>query len=136
MCVFIDSEKFKIVADEPQDVDRVNFNMTDIDNYYTDLGVRVKDVPTSLVFDIDETGQDEYVDTHSMKVIVDSSYTKSFIKVPVRRSTKRSTLVHCICFDGTYSNPLVIIPRKTVDEILFKKLRYQNIILIFSKKAL
>lgn len=111
----IDSEKFKIVDGEPQDEDRVNVNMTDINNYYTDLGMCVNGVPASLVFNMDEAGQDEYVDTHSMKVIVDSSYTKSFIKIPVRRSTKRSTLVHCICCDGTYSKPLVVIfPRKTV----------------------
>lgn len=131
----IDSEKFNIVDGEPQDEDRVNVNMTDINNYYTDLGMCVNGVPAPLVFNMDEAGQDEYVDTHSMKVIVDSSYTKSFIKIPVRRSTKRSTLVHCICCDGTYSKPLFIIPRKTVDAILLKKLTCQNVYLKFQSKG-
>ncbi|KAK8875754.1 hypothetical protein M9Y10_005929 [Tritrichomonas musculus] len=44
----IDSEKFKIVDGEPQDEDRVNVNMTDINNYYTDLGMCVNGVPASL----------------------------------------------------------------------------------------
>lgn len=86
----IDSEKFKIVDSEPQDEDRVNVNMTDIDNYYTNLGMCVNGAPASLVF----------------------------IKIPVRRSAKRSALAHCICCDGTYSKLLVIIPGKTVDVIL------------------
>ncbi len=131
----INSEKFRIVDGEPQDEDRVNVNMADINNYYTDLEMRVNGVPASLVFNMDEAGQDDYVDTHSMKVIVDASYTKSFIKIPVRRSTKRSTLVHCICCDGSYSKPLVIIPRKTVDSILLKKLTCQNVYLKFQSKG-
>lgn len=92
----IDSQRFRIVDGEPQEEDRVNVNISDINNYFDDLGMCVNGVPASLVFNMDEAGQDEYVDTHSMKVIVDSTYTKSFIKIPVRRNTKRSTLIHCI----------------------------------------
>lgn len=48
-----------------------------INNYFDDFGMCVNDVPASLVFNMDEAGQDEYVDSHSMVVIVDWSYTKS-----------------------------------------------------------
>lgn len=70
------SEKFRIVKGEPQEEDRVNVNVSDINNYCDDLWMCVKGVPASLVFKMDETGQDEHIDTHSMKVIADSSYTK------------------------------------------------------------
>ena len=109
----VDSDDFKIIDGEPQDEDRVNVDVNSIDNYYTNLGMHVNGVPASLVFNMDEAGQDEYVGTHSMKVIVNSSYKGTTIKIPVRRKTKRPTLVHCICYDGTYAKPLIIIPRKT-----------------------
>lgn len=46
---------------EPQDEDRVNVDVNSIDNYYTNFGMHVNGVPASLVFNMDEAGQDEYV---------------------------------------------------------------------------
>ena len=133
--IVIDSDLFKIIDGVPQDEDRVNVSENDLDRYYNNLGMCVNGVPASLVFNMDEAGQDEYVDTHSMKVIVDASYTKPTIKIPVRRQIKRSTLVHCICNDGTYTKPLLIIPRKTLDSILLKKLTCQNVFIKFQTKG-
>lgn len=78
---------------------------------------------------MDEAGQDEYIDTHSMKVIVTIPYSNAIIKIPVRRSVKRSTVIHCICCDCKYPKPLVIIPRKTLDSAVLKKLTCQNVML-------
>lgn len=84
---------------------------------------------------MDEAGQDEYIDTHSMKVVVPVEYNGFNIKIPVRRKNKRSTLVHCICLDGTYLKPLIIIPRKTVDNIILKRATCNNVILKFQNKG-
>lgn len=84
---------------------------------------------------MDEAGQDEYVDTHTMKGIVPSTYTHPSIKIPVRRPTKRSTIVHCICNDGIFPKPLLIIPRKTLDGISLKKLTFHNVIIKFQSKG-
>lgn len=54
----------------------------------------VDGVPSTLLFKMDEEGQDEYVDTHSMKVIVLSLYAHPSITNPIRRPTKRSTIVY------------------------------------------
>lgn len=115
----IDSELFKIIKGEPIDEKRYFINPNDIDNFYQNLKTLVDGCPASLVFNM-EAGQDEFVDSHSMNVIVPFSCTDATTKVPVRRKCKRSTLVHCICADGTVMKPLLIIPRKTLDSILIK----------------
>lgn len=56
----VDSDDFKIIDGEPQDEDRVNVDVNSIDNYYTNFGMHVNGVPASLVFNMDEAGQDEY----------------------------------------------------------------------------
>ena len=84
---------------------------------------------------MDEAGQDEFVDSHSMNVIVPFSCTDATIKVPVRRKCKRSTLVHCICAYGTAMKPLLIIPRKTLDSILLKRLTCNNVNINFQEKG-
>lgn len=131
----ISSEKFRIIDGEPQDIERVNVQLEALDAYYAKLEQEVNGVPASLVFNMDEAGQDEYIDTHSMKVIVPITYTSATIKIPVRRSVKRSTVIHCICCDGTYPKPLVIIPRKTLDSVILKKLTCQNVMIKFQTKG-
>ena len=56
----VDSDDFKIIDGEPQDEDRVNVDVNSIDNYYTNFGMHVNGVPASLLFNMDEAGQDEY----------------------------------------------------------------------------
>lgn len=131
----IDSEMFKIIKGEPLDEKRYNVDMKDIDNFYANLKNLVDACPASLVFNMDEAGQDEFVDSHSMNVIVPSSCTDATTKIPVRRQCKRSTLVHCICTDGTITKPLLIIPRKTIDSVLLKRLTCNNVMIKFQDKG-
>lgn len=128
-------DRFRIINGIPQDENRVDVNPQDIEKYYHDLDQVVSSCPASLVFNMDEAGQDEYIDTHCMRVIVPYSYTKCSINIPVRRKSKRSTLVHCICADGTYIKPLVIIPRKTLDNIILKRLCCNNVMIKFQEKG-
>ena len=92
---------------------RCNIPDTEIDNYFSNLSNSVNNVPVSLVFNIDEAGEDDYVDTHSYQVIVPVDIQSSTIRIPVKRESKRSTLVSCICADGTRLKPLLISPRVT-----------------------
>lgn len=75
------------------------------------------------------------MDTHSYYVIVPSEYQEKSINIPVRRKCKRSTLIHCISCDGTYLLPLLIIPRKTVDSVIFKKLTPNNLLIKYQSKG-
>lgn len=129
----ISSEIFRIIDGEPQEIERINVQLEALDAYYAKLEQEVNGVPASLLFNMDEAGQDEYIDTHSMKVIVPITYTNSKIKIPVRRSVKRSTVIHYICCDGTYPKPFVIIPRKILDSVILKKLTCQNVMIKFQK---
>lgn len=60
----IDSELFKIIKGEPIDEKRYFVNPNDIDNFYQNLKTLVDGCSASLVFNMDEAGQDEFVDSH------------------------------------------------------------------------
>ena len=133
---FIDqSADYKLIKGEPMDEKRVNVDQGVIDSYFVNLKNAVDGVPVSLVFNIDEAGEDDYVDTHSFKVIVPASHEGNVISIPVRRETKRATLVNCICADGTRLKPLMIIPRKTVDSHILKRINANNVFIKFQEKG-
>ena len=129
------STSLKLITGIPMEADRTQVNQQDIDEYYERLANSVNGVPVSLIFNIDEAGEDDYVDTHSYKVIVPSTIETRTIPIPVRRNTKRSTLLHCICADGTYAKPLLIIPRKTCDSMILKRLCINNTMIKYQKKG-
>lgn len=126
---------FKIIIGRPMEDNRALVDENLIDKYYEDLANIINGTPASLVFNMDEAGEDDYVDTHSYNVIVQSDFQDKSINIPVRRRQKRSTLVHCISCDGTYLKPLLIIPRKTVDSIIFKKLTPANLLIKYQQKG-
>ena len=65
---------FKIIIGHPMDENRAEVNADDIDNYYSNLAENINGTPASLVFNMDEAGEDDYVDTHSYNVIVQSDF--------------------------------------------------------------
>ena len=122
-----ESGLFKIIVGEPMEEARTTISREEISNYFRELKEILKNVPVSLVFNIDEAGEDDYVDTHSFNVVVPLDYEGTRIAIPVRRESKRATLVHCISADGTCTKPLLIIPRKTVDSTLLKRINCNNV---------
>lgn len=129
------SGNYKFVLGEPMEAARASLDRESIINYYNELSSVVNDVPCSLVFNIDEAGEDEYVDANSYQVIVPGHYEGETIKIPVKRESKRSTLVHCIAADGTSFKPLLIIPRKTVDTVALKRLNCNNVLIKSQEKG-
>lgn len=125
----VDSELFRIINGVPIDEKRYLIDQKDIDNFFTSLKELIDGCPASLVFNIDEVGQDEFVDTNSMCVIIPSSCTDATTKIPVRRLYKLSTLVYCIGVDGTMIKPLLKIPRKTLDSVLLKRSICNNVMI-------
>lgn len=83
---------------------------------------------------MDEAGQDEYIDAHSISIMVPNLNTQFSSDILVRRKSKRITL-HCICIDGTYIKPLVIIHRKMLDNITLKTLYCNNVMIKFQEKG-
>ena len=133
---FIDSsEHFKIVHGEPMEELRANVDRGAIDEYFTRLANAINGVPISLIFNIDEAGEDDYIDTNAYLVVVKHDYASDRISIPVRRESKRSTLVHCICADGSYTKPLIIIPRKTIDSCFLKRICCSNVLIKTQEKG-
>ena len=130
-----DSNRFKIISGIPMEAARVNVSKSEIDDYFERLSQAVNGVAASLVMNVDEAGEDDYCDLHSYQVVVAQEYEGQTIKIPVRRESKRSTLIHTIAADGTYLKPLLIIPRKTVDSSLIKRLSSSNISIHHQKKG-
>ena len=133
---FIDhSDKFKTVTGQPMEAARCEIPPEAIDDYFSRLTDAITGVPVSLIFNADEAGEDDYVDLHSYKVIVDKAHPSPTIPIPVRRESKRSTLLHCICADGTSLKPLLIIPRKTLDSDSILRVCSSNVLIQYQKKG-
>ena len=77
----------------------------------------MKGVPVGFVFNLDESGQNTYVDARNIYVIVPQE--ENVTTYPVNRNIKRITLLCCIATDGTSCDPLIILPRLTIDDELF-----------------
>ena len=71
---------------------------------------------------MDEAGEDDFVDINSYRVILPWDYPSETIEIPVRRSSKRSYLIHWISADGCYLKPSIISP-KISGELLAKEIR-------------
>jgi hypothetical protein len=76
-------------------------------------------VPAHFVFNMDEMGHQEWADRQTRTCFVPVYHEHDHVAYPVSRTGKRITLVACIAADGSYTKPLIVIPRKTIDEDLF-----------------
>jgi hypothetical protein len=73
-------------------------------------------LPTHFIFNTDEMGHQEWADRHEQTGFVPAYHVGDQVGYPVSCAGKRITLVACIAADGSSLKPLVIIPRKTIDD--------------------
>jgi hypothetical protein len=114
------SERFAVVDGKPMDARRIECNPDEIDHYYRTLANTLKDIPSALVINLDETGHDEWGDKKKHKVVVPISFSGSSIEIPVARESKRSTVLGAIVANGAHLQPLVIVPRVSIETELFE----------------
>ena len=69
-------------------------SLEDICQYYRMLKAELPDVPVGLVFNPDESGQNQFVDARDIFIFVPEDV--NIETYPVNRSIKRITLLHCI----------------------------------------
>lgn len=67
---------FKSIVGEPMDELRTSVSDDDIEKYYDDLAILINNAPASLVFNMDEAGEDDYIDTHPYHVFVPKDFPK------------------------------------------------------------
>ena len=110
----------RFVTAVPIEDKRYEASTAEIDRYYENLNDLLAVVDYRFCYNLDETGEDEYVDTRKIKVFVPHSFTQEHASIPVSRSNKRFTIEQTICSDGTSLIPYLIIPRKTYEADIFK----------------
>jgi hypothetical protein len=118
----------------PMEKERVACDPAEVDKFYEALSRVLANTPSCLVFNCDEAGFQEWADRKEVTVIVPSYYSGEKIELPTDRSTKRCSLLGCICADGSTVKPLLIVSRKTSELELYEigytpekvNLRYQE----------
>jgi hypothetical protein len=121
---------------------RAQINYHEIKNWYLELAEIIKTVPRNFIFNMDESGCDEYVDSKNVPVLVPNSHDGTHVDIPVHRQCKRATLTACIAADGSSMKPFVILPQETIDEEIFRagytrdKVAYFHHVHAFMTKAI
>lgn len=72
-------------------------------------------IPSAFVFNVDEEGHDEYVDTKEKELVVVPKECDKKLFFPVQRKDDHTTFVACIAADGSYLKPLIVVKRKTIE---------------------
>jgi hypothetical protein len=78
------------------------------------------EVPRDFIFNVDETGCGEYIDSKNVTILIPTAHKGEKINITVHRQCKRATLTACIAVDGSVVKPFVILPRETIDEEIFR----------------
>ena len=97
----------------PMQACRLNLDQ-DVLNFMTETERNPVNIPAAFLFNIDETGINEYANAVRKQVVVHSDFPGSQTRYPVPRDTSHATLVACIAADGTAIRPLVIVKHRTV----------------------
>ena len=111
-------EGLKTIIGIPMEKERVMVTNESISKHLFDLSLIIDNIPSSLVFNIDESGFQEFVDHTECTVIVPIEYEHSKINIPITRKERRATLLGAISCDGSRLKPLIIISRKTYESEL------------------
>jgi hypothetical protein len=109
----------KIDKGDPMESKRVEINYQLIKDWYDELRALIKGVPRNFIYNMDESGIDEYVDSTHLSVLVPESHGATKVPIPIHRDIKRATLTACISAAGDSLKPFVIIPRGIVDEEIY-----------------
>jgi hypothetical protein len=109
----------KIIQGQAMESRRVEIDFHEIKKWYDDLGKLIKSIPRNFIFNMDESGIDEYVDQQNIYVLVPKDHDGKSVPIPVHRQIKRAILTACISAAGDSLKPFVILPRGSLDEDLF-----------------
>jgi hypothetical protein len=76
----------------------------------------IQKIPRFFIFNMDETGVDDWVDSHDVLVAIPRQDSDSKISIPIQRRSKRATLTACIAADGSAIKPLLIMSTGSIIE--------------------
>ena len=117
----------------PLDRNRLNGSEDDIDIYYDLLEADVTRVNPSFIYNLDEVGFQDFVDSKSVTVIVPENFPSEKVNISCDRNEKRCSALVSISLDGENVPPTLILPRLTIDSEVYSVLP-KNCFKAFSKK--
>jgi hypothetical protein len=87
---------FKIIGLISFEENRIDADKYCIDDYFSHLEKLLINYSVALVINVDKSENQDWTDASIQKVNVPSDYTDKKIRVPIRRDTKRATLIESI----------------------------------------
>jgi hypothetical protein len=104
----------KSVAGVPLNSKRVEVDQGKVAEFYTDLERLSEKSPAEFIWNVDESECNEWVDQSAeRRLLVPDSDEQNWIKVPIDKHSKRSTLVGRIGDDGSAVHSMIIEQQST-----------------------
>ena len=126
--------EYKATKAQPLETNRYECSYETIEEFYRRLTEALEGVPVGWCFNLDETGQQDFVDSRELCVIVPSdSDAAQHAVYKVDRNGKRCTALHCISSGGDFLKPLFILPRKTIDTEVFDEISPEDVMFYETK---
>ena len=117
---FIERNSTRIRMDvaTPQEDKRLNLPIEYAEKHIQNLIDYLKDIPTELIFNVDEVGHQQWADRKKKKVVVSQTLPKNEVYYSIKRNEKRVSIVAAISMAGDTLVPMIISHRKTIDKEL------------------
>ena len=91
----------------------------DIEIYQKLLTEHVSGKPNWLIYNLDECGLSTAVGAKRQKVVIPRDKAGQPVHIAFEREPSNTTVMPCICLDGSTMTPLVVLKRKTLDLDVF-----------------
>jgi hypothetical protein len=109
--------------------------MEDVQEHSAHLAQEIENVPTAFIFNVDESGFQEFVDAGKMHAMAPASYPHDSIEILAYISMKHSMLTP-IRADGLYLNPMIITGREMYEIDFFEAgLTPANVLIVHGKRG-
>jgi hypothetical protein len=113
--IFLRDERLKYVIGLPMELQHSGVSPDEILQYFDKLSIVFDGTPSGFVWNMDEFVHAEWPNTHPDIIYVLPDHTVYTAPIAVSRTGKRITVIGCICADGSFATPMLIIPRNTTD---------------------
>lgn len=103
----------------PLDQNRFSCSEKTIDEYYSQLEEVVPRVNPCFIYNLDEVGYQDYVDSRMVIVVVPEEFVAKKVSIPYDRNAKRCSALVAIALNGENVKPTLILPRVTIDSEIY-----------------
>ncbi|KAA6396897.1 MAG: hypothetical protein EZS28_007581 [Streblomastix strix] len=105
----------------PMEDKRFDAPLESASEYNIRLDEEVVGIPACIFVNCDESGIQQFVNSHRKAVTCPINVKDSECKYKVDRSDKNTTVLAGICLDGSNVCPAIVVRRKTLDDDIFTK---------------